>query len=167
MKNFSELGPISVVWRKTSRQPTGGQNTHSNSMHTEGGTQISLNQRPDSAMHPVNQTAQGGPEAERIEWSHKLHVSPATVHHTDAVFSIVRKIYEREPADPVEDLDVNAAIWSIFLNTTPQAAVHLGQDYLANLRFVKNHLWNSLERLLNENGKLISEQEEISGVISV
>ena len=89
---------------------------------------------------------QGGPKAERIEWSHKLHVSPATVHHTEAVFSIVRKIYEREPADPMEDLDVNAAIWSIFLNTTPQAAVHLGQDYLANLRFVKNHLWNSVER---------------------
>ena len=33
---------------------------------------------------------QGGPKAERIEWSHSLFVSPATIHHTEAVFSIVR-----------------------------------------------------------------------------
>ena len=70
----------------------------------------------------------GSPEAERIEWSHNLHMSPATVHHMEAVFSIVRKIYERGPDDPMEDLDVNMAIWRIFLNTTLQAAVHLGQD---------------------------------------
>ena len=44
----------------------------------------------------------------------------------------------------MEDLDVNAAIWGIFLNTTLQAPVHLGQDYEVNLRFVKNHLWKSL-----------------------
>ena len=82
---------------------------------------------------------QGGPRAEKIRWSHNLHVSPATVHHMEAVFSIVRNIYGREPYDPVNDLDVNMAIWGIFLNTTPQAAVHPGQDYEANLRYVKNH----------------------------
>ena len=32
-----------------------------------------------------------GPKAERIEWSHNLHMSPATIHHTEAVFSIVRR----------------------------------------------------------------------------
>ena len=101
---------------------------------------------------------QGGPKAERIEWSHKLHVSPATVHHTEAVFSIVRKIYGRKHDDPMDDLDVNMTL---------RAAVHLGQDYLANLRFVKNHLWNSVGLLFRETGKLISEQEGISGVISV
>ena len=39
----------------------------------------------------------------------------------------------------MDDLDVNMAIRGIFLNTTLQAAVHLGQDYEANLRYVKNH----------------------------
>ena len=34
---------------------------------------------------------QGGPKAEKTEWSQKLHVSPATVHHMEAVFSIVRE----------------------------------------------------------------------------
>ena len=55
--------------------------------------------------------------------------------------------------DPVDDLDVNMAIWGIFLNTTLRAAVHLGQDYEANFRYVKNHLWNSVGQLFNETGK--------------
>ena len=48
---------------------------------------------PSKSDHP------GSPKAERKEWSHNLHVSPATVHHTEAVFSIVRKIYGREHDD--------------------------------------------------------------------
>ena len=67
----------------------------------------------------------------------------------------------------MDDLDVNAAIWGIFLNTTLQAAVHLGQDYEANVRYVKNHFWNSVGQLFNETGKLISEQTEITGVTTI
>ena len=52
----------------------------------------------------------------------------------------------------------------MFLSATLQAAVHLRQDYDANLRYVKNHLWNSVGLLFNETGKLISEQKEITGV---
>ena len=98
--------------------------------------------------HPANQKTL---EILKLKekWPHNLHMSPTTVPHTDAVFSIVRKIYEREPADPMEDLDVNAANWGMFLSTTLQAAVHLGQDYEVNLQFVKNHLWNSVEQLIN------------------
>ena len=110
---------------------------------------------------------QGSPKAERTEWSHKLHVSPATVHHTEAVFVIVRRIYRREHDDPTNDLDVNVAIWSILLNTTLRAAVHLGQDHDANLHYVKSHHWNSVGQLFNETGKLISEQKEITGVSTI
>ena len=101
------------------------------------------------------------------KWPHNQHVSPATNHHTQAVFSIVRKIYERELDDLVDDLDVSMAIWSMFLKTTLQATVHLGQNYEANLRFLKNHLWNSVGQLFNENEKLISEQTEIIGVSTI
>ena len=98
------------------------------------------------------------------EWSHNLQVSPATIHNTEAVFSIVRGIYGRELDDPLSDFDVNMAIWGIFLNATLRAAVHLGQDYEVNLRYVKNNLWNSVGQLSNETGKLISDQTEITGV---
>ena len=43
-----------------------------------------------------------------------------------------------QPGDPVEDLNVNLAIWGMFMNTTLQAAVHLGNDHDANMRLVKN-----------------------------
>ena len=99
--------------------------------------------------------------------SHNQNVSPATVHRTEAVFSIVRGIYGREHDDPMDDLDVNMATCGIFLNTTLQAAVHFGQDYEANLRFVKKHFWNSVGQLFNDNGKLISEQTQISGVSTI
>ena len=104
----------------------------------------------------------GSPKAEKTEWSHSLHVSPATIHHLEAVFSIVRGIHGREHDDPMDDLDVNVAIWTTFLNATHRAAVHLGQDYEANLWYVKNNLSNSVGQLFNETGKLISEQKKKS-----
>ena len=54
----------------------------------------------------------------------------------------------------MNDLDVNMAIWCIFLNTTLRAAVHLGQDHDANLHYVKNQLWNSVGLLFHETGNL-------------
>ena len=60
-------------------------------------------------MHPKSD-CQGRPVAEKIEWSHNLLMSPATIHHTEAVFSIVRRIYGREFDDPMNDVDVNMAI---------------------------------------------------------
>ena len=56
---------------------------------------------------------------------------------------MVRKIYGKPPGDPVEDLNVFWAIWRMFMNTTLRAAVHLGNDYDTNLRFVKNYLENN------------------------
>ena len=57
---------------------------------------------------------QRGPKAERKVWPHHLHMSPATAHHTKAVFSIVREIYGRENDHPMNDLDVNMAIGAYF-----------------------------------------------------
>ena len=103
----------------------------------------------------------------KTEWSHNPRVSPATIHHTEAVFSIVRGIYGREHDDPMNDLDVNMAIWGIFLNNTHRAAIHLGQDCEANLRHVQNILWNSIGQLFHENGKLTCDQNEITGIRTI
>ena len=62
---------------------------------------------------------------------------------------------------------MDAASWSIFLNTTLQAAVHLGQDYEVNLRFVKNHLWKSVEQVFSETGRLFRDQTDITGVTTI
>ena len=71
----------------------------------------------------------------------------------EKVYSIVTQTYDRGPTDGMEDLNVNAAIWGMFMNTTHQAAVHLGQDYDQNLRFVENHFCSSLKKLFKETEK--------------
>ena len=78
--------------------------------------------------------------------------------------SIVRKIYDRKPTGDLNDLDVNTAIWGIFISVTLQAAVHLGQDYLQNLRSVKNQSSKSVEQLFRTTEKLIKDQTEFAGL---
>ena len=56
----------------------------------------------------------------------------------EKVFSIVRQRYGPSPMDQMKNLDVNTAIWGIFMSVTLQAAVHLGKDYSENLRSTKN-----------------------------
>ena len=75
--------------------------------------------------------------------SHTISTNPLQSFLTwDKVYSIVRKSYDRGPTDEVDDLNVNASIWRMFMNTTLQAAVHLGQDDDQNLA---NHVWTSLK----------------------
>ena len=104
-------------------------------------------------------------EAEK--WPHHFHRSPVVVPHMKKVYSIVRQNYGRSPTDDLNDLDVTNAIWSIFLNVTVQAAVHLGQDYLENLRFAKNQLLKSLKELFRVTEKLIEDQREITGLTTI
>ena len=40
-------------------------------------------------------------------------------------FSMVRTIHGKQPGDPMKDLNVNLAIWAMFMNTTFRASVHL------------------------------------------
>ena len=71
---------------------------------------------------------------------------------------------EKQPGDPMEDLNVNLAIWGIFMTTTLRAAVHLGKDSDMNIRFVKKYLWKTTGQLFRETEKLISGQTETTGI---
>ena len=84
-------------------------------------------------MHPEILKFQGISKAGSRKWPHHFHMSPAVVPHMEKVHSIVRQIHGRSPTDDLNDLDVNNAIWSIFMNVTLQAAVHLCRDYMENL----------------------------------
>ena len=123
---------------------------------------IKLGEKPlaHGASSSVDQESQNNTEA---AWDHYLHISLDTSHYMEAVVSMFTKIYGRKPGDPMKDLDVNLAIWGMFINTTLRAAVHLGKDYEANLRCVKNHLWKTAGQLFRETEKLISGQTETTG----
>ena len=82
----------------------------------------------------------------------------------EAVFSMVRKICGKQLGDPMEYLNLNLAIWRMFMNTTLRAAVHLGKDYDMNLRFVRNYLWKTTGQLFRETEKLVSGQTETAGL---
>ena len=60
------------------------------------------------ASSSVDQESQENTEA---TWDHYLHMSQDTSHYMEAVFSMVSKIYGKPPGDPMEDLNVNVAIW--------------------------------------------------------
>ena len=92
------------------------------------------------ASSSVHQESQKNTEA---TWDHYLHLLRDTSHYMEAVFPMVRKIHGKQPDDPMEGLNVNLAIWGMFMNTTLRAAFHLGKDYDKNLRFVKNSLDNN------------------------
>ena len=101
------------------------------------------------------------------KWPHHFHVSPAVEPHMEKVYSIVRQIYGGSPTDDLDDIDVNNAIWCIFMNVTLQAAVHLGRDFVQNLRFTKNHILKSVNQLFQVTERLIKDQTEINGLTTI
>ena len=93
------------------------------------------------ASSSVDQESQKNTEA---TWDHYLHISPNTSDYMEAVYDTVRKINGIPLDDPMEDLDVNVAIWGVFMNATLKTAVHLGNDHDVKSRHVRNSFWRSL-----------------------
>ena len=60
---------------------------------------------------------------------------------------MVRKFYGRPSGDPMEDLDVNVAIWGVLMNATLKAAIQLRNNHDVNLRYAKNYFWRSTGQL--------------------
>ena len=67
----------------------------------------------------------------------------------------------------MENLDVNAAAWSIFMSVTLQAAVHLGTNFTNNLRSTRNQYMKSLRQLVQVTRKLIVEQTDNSVITTI
>ena len=69
--------------------------------------------------------------------------------------------------DQMKNLDVNTAIWCIFMSVTLQAAVRLGIDFTGILRSTKNHSKKSLRQLCQVNERFITDQTEITGLTTI
>ena len=54
------------------------------------------------------------------------------------VFSNLQQKMVYNPENEMLDIDVNALMWRMFMSTTMDAAVHLGEDYEENLRSTRN-----------------------------
>ena len=94
-------------------------------------------------------------EPKWLTLEHFFAISPQTIPCTEAVYDMLRKIHGRPIDDPVEDLDVNVAIWEVFINALhKKAAVHLGNDHDVN------SFWRSTGKVFGETEKWISGQTE-------
>ena len=71
------------------------------------------------------------------------------------------------PTDQTKNLDVNTAIWGIFMSVTLQAAVHLVNDYTENLRSTTSQPKKSLRQLFHVSERLITDQTEIAGLTTI
>ena len=89
---------------------------------------------PEDAVSTRKLVASGNSETGGSDkvWPHNLHISTNYVLHMENVFSIVRQRYGLSPMHQMKNLDVNTAIWGIFMSVTLQAAVHLGENYTEN-----------------------------------
>ena len=94
-------------------------------------------------------------------------MSPAVVPHMNKVHSIVQKMYGRSSTDELNDLDVNTAVWGIFMNVTLEAAVHLDQDHMENLRFTKKQLLKSVKEFFQMTEKLIKDHKEMNNLTTI
>ena len=64
-------------------------------------------------------------------------------------------------------LDLNAAIWGIFMSVTLQAAGHVGTDYTEIFRSARNQSKKSFRQLFQVTRKLITDRTEITGLTTI
>ena len=108
----------------------------------------------------------GGSKPKSRIWRHHFHISPDYVPHMERVFSIVRKICDQKPTEGLKDLDVNTAIWCMFMCHTSSCSSSW-TGLFNELRSVKNQSSKSVERFSRTTERLIKDQTETTGVSTV
>ena len=80
--------------------------------------------------------------------------------HIEKVNSNWRQKVGRTPEDKMEDLGVNTLMWGMFMTVILQAAVHLGNDYLENLRSTNNQPQRTVKQLIVRCDKEVGQGSE-------
>ena len=85
----------------------------------------------------------------------------------ERLLDLKKENYDRKPTDDLGDLDVNTAMWCILMSVTLQAAVHLGQDYLQNLRSIRINFRSLWINFFRTTENLIKKQTKTSGLSTI
>ena len=134
------------------------------------GERSSENSNPDAASSSQGRQrdapldiSTGEPVGTCTIWTRRISRKPLKLQKIQKIRNpIVRQTYGRKPTDDLKDLDVNTALWKTLMSVTLQAAVHLVQDYLENLRSIKNQPLMSVKQSIRTTEKLITDQKEIT-----
>ena len=76
----------------------------------------------------------------------------------------VRKRQKRSSMNVTENDEKHSMIWRMFMSVTLESAVFMGKNYLDNCHSITNTKDLTLKQMFDISARLVSEQDEISGV---
>ena len=79
----------------------------------------------------------------------------------------VRKRQKRSSMNVTEDEEKHSMIWRMFMSVTLESAVFMGKNYLDNCHSITNTKDLTLKQIFDISARLVSEQDEISGVETI
>ena len=85
----------------------------------------------------------------------------------DRVNDQVRKRQKRSSMNVTEDGEKHSVIWGMFMSSTLESAVFTGKNYSDNCHSIANTKDLTLKQMFDISAKLVSEQDEISGVETI
>ena len=79
----------------------------------------------------------------------------------------VRKRQKRSSMNVAEDGEKHSMIWGMFMSATKESAVFMGKNYLNNCHSIANTEDLTLKHMFDISTRLVSEQDEISGLETI
>ena len=79
----------------------------------------------------------------------------------------VRKRQKRSSMNVTENDEKHSMIWRMFMSVTLESAVFMGKNYLDNCHSITNTKDLTLKQMFDISTRLVSEQDEISGVETI
>ena len=79
----------------------------------------------------------------------------------------VRKRQKRSSMNVTEDGEKHSMIWGMFMTVTMESAVFMGKNYLNSCQSIANTTDLTLKQLFDISTRLVSEQDEISGLETI
>ena len=79
----------------------------------------------------------------------------------------VRKRQKRSSMNVAEDGEKHSVILGMFMSSTLESSVFMGKNYSDNWHSIRNTKDLTLKQMFDISAKLVSEQDEISGVKTI
>ena len=79
----------------------------------------------------------------------------------------VEKPQKRSSMNVTENDEKHSLIWGVFMSVTLESAVFMGKNYLDNCHSITNTKDLTLKQMFDISARLVSEQDEISGMETI
>ena len=99
------------------------------------------------------------------ETDSELSMGPRSI--LNRVNDQVRQRQKRSSMNIAENDEKHSMIWGMFMSVTLESAVFKGKNYLDNCHSITNTRDLTLKQMFDISARLVSEQDEISGVETI